>query len=76
MCGHLDPVSPTSLAPLSVLEHVTDVHCHPTDSRISEEDANSLPIRICAMGTRASDQSLVRDLAKANPDKVTPCFGR
>ncbi|CAL1694536.1 unnamed protein product [Somion occarium] len=27
------------------------------------------------MGTRASDQSLVRDLAKANPDKVTPCFG-
>ncbi|KAI0081089.1 Metallo-dependent hydrolase [Panus rudis PR-1116 ss-1] len=62
-------------APASVLEHITDVHCHPTDSRVPEQAIKDLPIRICAMATRPSDQSLVRDLAKANPDRVTPCFG-
>ncbi|OJT04445.1 Cut9-interacting protein scn1 [Trametes pubescens] len=39
------------------------------------EATNNLPIRICAMATRRSDQQLVADLANACPDKVTPCFG-
>ncbi|KAG6335473.1 hypothetical protein ID866_3623 [Astraeus odoratus] len=36
---------------------------------------DNLPITICAMSSRPSDQSLVRDLAFAYPDKVVPCFG-
>lgn len=76
MFGQTDTVDSTSLPPLSVLQHITDVHCHPTDSRISTDDAQTLPLRICAMATRSSDQDLVRDLAKSNPDRVIPCFGR
>ncbi|KAI0778717.1 TatD DNase family Scn1, partial [Trametes elegans] len=60
-----------------VLAHVVDVHCHPTDSDLAmtREAARTLPIRICAMATRGSDQDLVADLARAAPDKVVPCFG-
>ncbi|TBU49974.1 TatD DNase family Scn1 [Dichomitus squalens] len=63
--------------PRSVLEHVIDVHCHPTDSDMAMtlRVAEQMPIRICAMATRRSDQRLVADLARAHPDKVTPCFG-
>ncbi|KAH7923253.1 Metallo-dependent hydrolase [Leucogyrophana mollusca] len=59
----------------AVLRHVVDVHCHPTDSEISQLSMDRLPITICAMATRQADQGLVRDLAAAHPDKVIPCFG-
>ncbi|THH30530.1 hypothetical protein EUX98_g3650 [Antrodiella citrinella] len=36
---------------------------------------DELPIRVCAMSTRPSDQALVRDLAQRYPDKVVPAFG-
>lgn len=66
----------TALPPKSVLAHVVDVHCHPTDSPIITEVMESLPIRICAMATRGSDQKLVKNLAEAYPAKVIPCFGQ
>ncbi|KIJ54332.1 hypothetical protein M422DRAFT_201444 [Sphaerobolus stellatus SS14] len=58
-----------------VLVHVRDVHCHPTDTPISQEAMDSLRISICAMATKHSDQALVRNLAQRWPNKVTPCFG-
>ncbi|PFH52242.1 hypothetical protein AMATHDRAFT_74306 [Amanita thiersii Skay4041] len=59
-----------------VVEHVTDVHCHPTDAPvISVEAMQSLQITICAMATRPSDQTRVRDLAIRYPSKVIPSFG-
>ena len=58
-----------------VLAHVVDVHCHPTDSPIDQQQIDSLHIRVCAMATRPSDQGLVYDFAIAHPDKVIPCFG-
>ncbi|KAI0718955.1 TatD DNase family Scn1 [Cerioporus squamosus] len=63
--------------PRSVLEHVVDVHCHPTDSDMGMtlEVAQEMAMRICAMATRRSDQRLVAALARAHPDKVVPCFG-
>ncbi|OSD06213.1 Metallo-dependent hydrolase [Trametes coccinea BRFM310] len=63
--------------PRAVLAHVVDVHCHPTDSKaeMTHRVVEDLPIRICAMATRRSDQELVADLARAHPDKVVPCFG-
>ncbi|KAI0828973.1 hypothetical protein BC628DRAFT_1315822 [Trametes gibbosa] len=63
--------------PHAVLAHVIDVHCHPTDSNFAMtlEVAKSLPMRVCAMATRRSDQQLVADLARAHPDRVIPCFG-
>lgn len=60
----------------SVLAHVVDVHCHPTDSPVPPEVMDELRIRVCAMSTRASDQPLVKELAEKYPDKITPCFGR
>lgn len=60
---------------VEVLRHITDVHCHPTDSEISTEEMMALPITICAMATRQSDQILVAELARAYPQKVIPCFG-
>ncbi len=69
----------TALAKVSrsVLEHVIDVHCHPTDSDMGAtlQVVEQMPIRICAMATRRSDQRLVADLARAQPEKVIPCFG-
>ena len=58
-----------------VLKHIVDVHCHPTDSEITEEHMRELEITICAMATRREDQELVADLALKYPDKVIPCFG-
>lgn len=66
----------TDLPPDDVLRHVVDVHCHPTDaSRISSESMDHLQITVCAMASRESDQSLVRNLATAYPSKIVPCFG-
>jgi hypothetical protein len=53
-----------------VLAHIVDVHCHPTDNEVGVEDAASLPIRLCAMATRADDQAKVADLANKNPKRV------
>ncbi|GLB35823.1 putative DNase family Scn1 [Lyophyllum shimeji] len=64
------------LPPPNVLEHIVDVHCHPTDApSISLESMARLHITICAMSTMESDQQRVRDLALAHPTKVVPCFG-
>jgi len=69
-------LSPPSLPPLDVLRHVVDVHCHPTDSDVTTQAMDNLAITICAMSSRPADQSLVRDLANAYPEKVVPCFGQ
>ena len=63
--------------PSEILAHVVDVHCHPTDSDMATTLAavQDSPMRLCAMATRGSDQQLVADLARAHPEKVTPCFG-
>jgi hypothetical protein len=54
-----------------VLEHVVDVHCHPTDEiEIADDVMNSLHIKICAMATNSNDQQRVADLAKRFPDNV------
>lgn len=61
----------------SVLAHITDVHCHPTDalSDVSAESMERLPISICAMSNTQLDQEKVKTLAQSYPDKVTPAFG-
>ncbi|KAG2155494.1 hypothetical protein DEU56DRAFT_310681 [Suillus clintonianus] len=64
-----------TLPPPSVLRHVVDVHCHPTDSEITVKTMDNLPIIIGAMSTLQADQGLVRDLATAFPNKVVPSFG-
>ncbi|KAF8324066.1 TatD DNase family Scn1 [Clavulina sp. PMI_390] len=56
-------------------KYLTDVHCHPTDSEITDEEMNKLPLRVVAMSSRVSDQPLVADMASKWPDKVVPCFG-
>jgi hypothetical protein len=54
-----------------VLEHVYDVHCHPTDEiDIPDAIMDELSIRICAMATRSDDQLRVSALAKRYPQKV------
>ncbi|KAF8527406.1 hypothetical protein BU17DRAFT_39326, partial [Hysterangium stoloniferum] len=67
--------SAQSIPSKEILEHVVDVHCHPTDSPISKNAMDSLSITICAMATKESDQDLVRDLASTWPNSVIPCFG-
>ncbi|KAF4573260.1 Metallo-dependent Hydrolase/TatD-type [Pleurotus pulmonarius] len=61
----------------AVLHHVVDVHCHPTDSpaTLSPDSMHRLPITICPMASRKSDQPRIRALAQAHPDKVIPGFG-
>ncbi|KAJ6520106.1 hypothetical protein C8R45DRAFT_808738, partial [Mycena sanguinolenta] len=62
--------------PPCVLRHVMDVHCHPTEATsISADSMDRLQISVCAMSTHHGDQSMVRDLALQNPNKVIPCFG-
>lgn len=63
------------LPPKDVLKHIVDVHCHPTDSEITDEHMNALQITICAMATRQDDQERVAELARKYSDKVIPCFG-
>ncbi|KAI6161470.1 hypothetical protein EDD17DRAFT_1697901 [Pisolithus thermaeus] len=63
------------MPPPCILRHIVDVHCHPTDSPITPVAMDQLPITICAMSSRPSDQYLVRDLASRYPEKVIPCFG-
>ena len=69
--------SPSELPDPSILMHITDVHCHPTDapSDISAESMERLPISICAMSSMQFDQERVKTLASRYPDKVTPAFG-
>lgn len=62
--------------PPSVLAHVIDVHCHPTDTDIPDGFPDDLQITICAMSNRTRDQPLVRDIATRCPDKVIPAFGK
>lgn len=47
-------------APDEVLAHVVDVHCHPTDSPISQATMDSLRIKICAMFVHLSSQNIER----------------
>ncbi|CAA7264834.1 unnamed protein product [Cyclocybe aegerita] len=68
---------PSDLPPSSVLSHIVDVHCHPTDAPdgIPASAMDSLQISICAMSSMQSDQGKVKALASAYPEKVTPAFG-
>jgi Tat protein secretion system quality control protein TatD with DNase activity len=61
----------------SVLAHITDVHCHPTDAQdgVPTKSMEQLQIKICAMSTTHLDQEKVKTLANEFPDKVTPAFG-
>lgn len=69
-------MSSSELPPSEVLQHVVDVHCHPTDApSILPESMEKLDITICAMSSKPSDQPLVYNLAKSHPRKVIPCFG-
>ena len=67
----------TDLPQSSVLSHLTDVHCHPTDAKdgVPTKSMEQLQIRICAMSSNQSDQDHVKALAIRFPDKVTPAFG-
>jgi hypothetical protein len=61
--------------PPSVLAHVVDVHCHPTDTEIPDGFPEDLHITICAMSAQTRDQPLVRELTAKCPEKVIPAFG-
>ncbi|PPQ63830.1 hypothetical protein CVT24_009779 [Panaeolus cyanescens] len=65
------------LPPKTVLQHVVDVHCHPTDAPegVSASAMEELSITICAMSSMTSDQSKVKRLALDHPTKVVPAFG-
>lgn len=60
--------------PSDVAPHLFDVHCHPTDSRITPDSIKGLRHNICAMSTSSKDQTLVAELARSSP-RVIPCFG-
>lgn len=70
-------MSSTDLPHLSVLAHITDVHCHPTDARdgIPTKSMEQLQLTICAMSTNQFDQEKLKALANGFPDKVIPAFG-
>lgn len=71
-------VAPTNpLPPASVLSHLVDVHCHPTDtSPISDEHINVVQLgHICAMSTHTEDQAKVRELGERMGDRAIMCFG-
>ncbi|KAF9785561.1 TatD DNase family Scn1 [Thelephora terrestris] len=61
--------------PPSVLAHVVDVHCHPTDTDIPDGFPEDLHITICAMSAQTRDQPLVRELTAKCPERVIPAFG-
>ena len=67
----------SDLPDATILGHIVDVHCHPTDAPdgISSGSMQRLGITVCAMSTRQTDQVLVKELATAYPEKVVPCFG-
>ncbi|KAF8605421.1 Metallo-dependent hydrolase [Ceratobasidium sp. AG-I] len=69
------PINP--LPPASVLSHLVDVHCHPTDtSPISNEHISSVQLgHVCAMSTHMEDQAKVRELGERMGDRVIMCFG-
>ncbi|EJD45653.1 TatD DNase family Scn1 [Auricularia subglabra TFB-10046 SS5] len=60
---------------VSLLQHLTDVHAHPTDNEIPDNVVGGLEMTICAMSTNARDQPLVEQLARQRPDRIVPCFG-
>ena len=71
-------MSPVNVLPHpSVLAHITDVHCHPTDAQdgVPQKSMEQLQIKICAMSSMQLDQERVKALANEFPDKVTPAFG-
>lgn len=58
-----------------VLQHLVDVHCHPTNApHISLESMERLQITVCSMARREADQITARNLTTAYPSKVIPCF--
>ena len=67
----------SDLPSTAILEHIVDVHCHPTDAPdgISAGSMQRLNITVCAMSTMQTDQVLVKQLATSYPEKVVPCFG-
>ena len=65
------------LPPASVLSHLVDVHCHPTDtSPISDEHISGVQLgHVCAMSTHTEDQEKVRELGERMGDRAVMCFG-
>jgi Tat protein secretion system quality control protein TatD with DNase activity len=54
-----------------ILEHIVDVHCHPTDEiEIADDVMTNLHIKICAMATNSEDQQRVAELARRFPGNV------
>ncbi|KAF8681487.1 TatD related DNase [Rhizoctonia solani] len=72
-----DDTSSNPLPPATVLSHIVDVHCHPTDSSpISDEHIQAVQLgQICAMSSNADDQAKVRELGARMGDRVVMCFG-
>ena len=61
-----------TLPPREVLEHLVDVHCHPTEElEVSDEAMRELPLRICAMSSNSDDQEKVEDLYNRYSQKVS-----
>nr|ODN95384.1 hypothetical protein L204_03923 [Cryptococcus depauperatus CBS 7855] len=75
-----------SLPPASILAHLTDAHCHPTDLFHSRQVYQDVPLRgIAAMATVPEDQEKVKKLSverlqnvpskESNSVEVVACFG-
>ncbi|QRV88012.1 TatD DNase family protein [Ceratobasidium sp. AG-Ba] len=82
MCpGSTDEAPETStgnpLPPASVLSHLVDVHCHPTDSSpIPDDHVAGVQLgQICAMSTHTHDQEKVKELGERMGDRAIMCFG-
>ncbi|KAF5313119.1 hypothetical protein D9619_002588 [Psilocybe cf. subviscida] len=71
------PQDAAKLPDASILCHLVDVHCHPTDAPelLTFAAMEGLQMTVCAMSTHGDDQDRVRGLAEKYPDKVVPCFG-
>ncbi|KAJ1309173.1 hypothetical protein OPQ81_004844 [Rhizoctonia solani] len=72
-----DAVSGNRLPATTVLSHIVDVHCHPTDtSPIPNEHIQLVKLgQICAMSSNTDDQAKVRELGSRMGDQVIMCFG-